>query len=166
MITLLRVAASFAIVGVLLWLFMRAGSGRLGALISGTSNGRTNDPLAVLVRRQLTKNAGIALVRAGERTLLVGVTDGGVQLLAEGDDLLTDGVDAQIAAEGPLADRVAVVHENDVVSDRALSPITTSSQLATTNLPNARTRLGRARQPRSPRMSFVAALRELTVRRS
>lgn len=166
MITFLRVAASFAIVGVLLWLFMRAGSGRLGALISGAGNGRNGDPLAVLGRRQLSKNAGIALVRAGERTLLVGVSDGGVQLLAEGDDLLDDASDATLVLGRATTGQVAVVHQNDVVSDRALSPLAIAEHPSATDLPNARTRLGRAHRPRSPRMSFVSALREMTVRRS
>ncbi len=164
MITFLRVVASFAIVGVLLWLFVRAGNGRLGALISGSGNGRPNDPLSVLGRRQLTKNAGLALVRAGERTLLVGVTDHGVRLIAEGDDLLDETADAQVDARQPNG-QTSVVQSDDIVSDRRGTPIDLAAHAAS-DLPNARTRFGRANRPTSPRMSFVAALREMTVRRS
>ena len=157
MITVLRVLASFAIVGVLLWLFMRASNGKLGAIMTGTAKGRLTDPLAVLDRRQLTKNAGIALVRAGERHLLVGVSDQGVQLLAEGDDLAP--AEALDAVGNPSGATNATVHTSDVVSHRR-------DTTASTDLPNARTRFGRASQPRTPRMSFIAALRESTVRRS
>ena len=172
MITLLRVLASFAIVGVLLWLFMRASHGKLGALMTGGARGRLHDNLAVLDRRQLTKNAGIALVRAGERHLLVGVSDQGVRLLAEGDDLAPEEATDTVTAV-TTGDRVAVVRPHDVVSDRALAPSalsptgrSTRADHRTTDLPSARTRFGRAVQPTSPRMSFIAALREMTVRRS
>lgn len=162
MITILRVLASFAIVGVLLWIFVRASNGRLGALMSGATRGRVHDHLAVLDRRQLTKNAGIALVRAGDRHLLVGVGDQGVQLLAEGDDLAP--ADASTAAE--TGERIAVVRTNDVVSERSLLPSAPKIDRTPLDLPGARTRFGRAFQPTSPRMSFIAALREMTVRRS
>lgn len=157
MLTILRVAASFAIVGVLLWCFMRASNGKLGKLVSGTSKGRLSDPLSVLDRRQLTRTTGIALIRAGERHLLVGVSDQGVQLLAEGDDLaLTEDT---IAIGAPSSE--AVVVPADVVSDTALK-INTQK----TDQPDAWTRSGSTFGSRSPRMSFVAALREMTVRRS
>lgn len=176
MLTLLRVAASFAIVGVLLWFFMRASTGKLGKLVSGTSNGRNSDPLAVLDRRQLTRTTGLALIRAGDRHLLVGVSDQGVQLLAEGDDLAT--VEDTVAEGAPGSS--AVVVPNDVVSEAALTPTAlTTNALAQdkrrgadrvtvtpvdTDQPDAWTRSGTALGPRSPRMSFVAALREMTVR--
>ena len=155
MLTILRVAASFAIVGILLWFFMRASNGKLGKLVSGTSKGRVSDPLSVLDRRQLTRTTGIALIRAGERHLLVGVSEQGVQLLAEGDDLAL----AEEAIGAPGSD--AIVIPSDVVSDAALSTTSTN-----TDQPDAWTRSGSAFGPRSPRMSFVAALREMTVRRS
>lgn len=163
MITLLRVLASFAIVGVLLWAFVRASNGRLGALMTGTARGRLTDPIFVVGRHQLTKNTGIALVRAGERHLLVGVSDQGVQLLAEGDDLLTEDALAQERSSS-----VAVVRADDVVSHSRLDPraALTNRNNNDLDLPSARTRFGRATGPKPPRMSFVAALREMTVRRS
>jgi len=154
MLTLLRVLASFAIVGVLLWLFMRASNGRLGSVLSGTAKGRLGEPLSVLDRRQLTRSTGIALVRAGERHLLVGVSDQGVQLLAEGDDLAATTDDPATLHGSPSS--TAIVTPGDVVNDTAL----------TSDQPDAWTRSGTAFGPRTPRMSFVAALREMTVRRS
>lgn len=157
MLTILRVAASFAIVGVLLWCFMRASNGKLGKLVSGTSKGRLTDPLSVLDRRQLTRNTGIALIRSGERHLLVGVSDQGVQLLAEGDDLTL--VENAIESGAPGSE--AVVLPADVVSETALTIDTKK-----TDQPDAWTHSGPTFGSRSPRMSFVAALREMTVRRS
>ena len=150
MLTILRVAASFAIVGVLLWFFMRASNGKLGKLVSGTSKGRLTDPLSVIDRRQLTRTTGIALVKAGDRHLLLGVSDQGVQLLAEGNDLSTPEQTVEVGAPGSHA----VVIPTDVVSESAID----------LDQPDAWTRSGTAAGPRSPRMSFVAALREMTVR--
>lgn len=154
MLTVLRVVASLAIVAVLLWLFVRASNGKLGALLAGSPGGRLDSALDVLERRQLTRSASIALVRAGERHLLVGVTDHGVQLLAEGDDLEP----AAAVADGAPSSS-AVVVPRDVVSDRAVASI--DDPTLTSDQPSAWTRSGRP-----PRMSFVAALREMTVRRS
>ena len=164
MLTILRVVASFAIVGVLLWVFMRASNGKLGKLVSGTTKGRLSDPLSILDRRQLTRSTGIALIRAGERHLLVGVSDQGVQLLAEGDDLATVEEPATLGAPGSDA----IVVPTDVVSQTRL-PLTRSKTAVSrtaidTDQPDAWTRSETAHGPRSPRMSFVAALREMTVR--
>jgi flagellar biogenesis protein FliO len=176
MITILRVVASFAIVGLLLWFFMRASNGKLGALLSGNAKGEAGNPLAVLDRRQLTKSAGIALVRAGNRHLLVGIGDHGVQLLAEGDDL-TAGMSTSHSTDRITLDQVAVVRHDDVVSETPLTVVgararnttiadTASVAIEHIDQPGARTRLGRGTAPHPPRMSFVAALREMTVRRS
>lgn len=158
MLTVLRVLGSFVIVALLLWLFVRASNGRLGALITGSPGGRLDDALSVLERRQLTKSAAIALIRAGERHLLVGVTDQGVQLLAEGDDLGAVPDQRSIPADGAPSSS-AVVVPRDVVSDRVLTA--SDDGALPLDQPGAWTRSGR-----QPRMSFVAALREMTVRRS
>ncbi len=175
MLTLLRVLASFAIVGLLLWFFLRASNGKLGAMVSGHTKGQTSDPIAILDRRQLTKNAGIALVRAGERHLLIGVGDEGVRLLAEGDDLMQVVEPAQDTSELALG-RTAIVRPEDVVSEtrltlgarvrNSMAGDTAGVAIEHIDQRGARTRLGRASAPHPPRMSFVAALREMTVRRS
>ena len=175
MLTIFRVVGSFAIVGLLLWFFMRASNGKLGAMMSGQTKGQGGEPLAVLERRQITKNAGIALVRAGERHLLIGIGDQGVRLLAEGDDLVQE-VEAVHSTSDIALDRVAVVRPEDVVSEKRLRlgtrarnatlVDTAGVSLERIDQPGARTRLGRGTAPHPPRMSFVAALREMTVRRS
>lgn len=144
MMLALRIVASFAIVGLLLWTLTRASRGRLGKLLTGSANGRAADPLAVLERRQVTRSAGVAIVRAGTRHLLVGISENGVHLLAEGDDLVPDEPDDDL-------DEDLDPSNLDSTDDRSRS---------------ARTRLGRAVRPSSPRMSLLAALREKTVRRS
>jgi flagellar biogenesis protein FliO len=140
----LRIAASFALVGLLLWLFARAGAGRLGLLIGGPGRRNGLDPLDVIDRRQLTKSTGVAVIRAGTRHFLVGVSDTGVQMLAEGDDLLSPPDDA--ADDLDLTGK----RSTDIASDIA----------------SARTRSARAPVPDPPRMNPFIALREKTVRRS
>ena len=188
MATFLRVALSFAAVGGLLWLFARAGRGRLGALLAGTVGKPSSDPLVVLERRQLTKSSGVALLRVGRRHLLVGVGDDSVQLLAEGDDLLVEqSLDGPGEAEtakrrhGSGVDApgdherfpIELPEHDDSSRPIALADVELGAAMhapsdgaAPSDLQRARTRLPRAVRPDPPRTSFVDALREMTVRRS
>ncbi len=51
--------------------------------------GGTNEaPIAVISRQVMGKGSSVVVLRAGQRHLLVGVTDHQMSLLAEGDDLL------------------------------------------------------------------------------
>lgn len=52
--------------------------------------GRTavrRDVLQVLARQSLSRSASVAIVRAADRTLVIGVSDNGVSLLAEVDPM-------------------------------------------------------------------------------
>lgn len=153
--TVLRIVLSFAMVGLLLWLFARASRGRLGSVLTGSIGGSRANPLSVLDRCQLTKGTAVALVRAGERHLLIGVAEGRVELLAEGSDLITPGSDAE---------------DLDTTIDLATtdSPITElpATNPPTTDPPGARTHPQGAPSPTPPRTSLIDALRERTVRRS
>lgn len=72
-----------AVVG-LLWLTNRLGrGGRFSQLFQGS----TEAEVEIRAQRGLGRNASVALIRSGDRHLLVGVTEHGVSLLAEGDDL-------------------------------------------------------------------------------
>lgn len=73
---ILRVGFSLVIVGGLLWLLTRVLRG---------PGGRGGDALAVLARQQLTRGGAVAVVRVAGRTLVLGVTDQRVNLLAETD---------------------------------------------------------------------------------
>ena len=157
MMTFLRVALSFAAIGGLLWLFARAGRGRFGELLAGTVGKASADPLVVLDRRQLTRNSGVALLRAGSRHLLVGIGEGGVQLLTEGDDLVVE----------PAEVDPSPAKASQETGNGPALPTTTGVALAAhPDLQSARTCLPRALRPDPPRTSLVDALREKTVRRS
>ena len=77
-----RVVLSLAVVLGLLWLMTRISSRRLG--------GGRRSPLRVLGRQALGRNASVAVVEAGDRVLLVGVSEHGVNLLTELDPLALD----------------------------------------------------------------------------
>ncbi len=79
-----RMAASLLVIGGLLWMVQRIGRRRLGGLGRSVAA-----PIEVTARKQLTRASSIALVRAGERNLLIGITDTGVSLIAEGEDLMS-----------------------------------------------------------------------------
>jgi flagellar biogenesis protein FliO len=84
---LLRLVISLAIMGVLLWGVVRVGRGRRGRALLGAVAGARVDQIELRARRQLSRSASLTLVRVGSRTLLLGIGDGGVAVLAEGDDL-------------------------------------------------------------------------------
>ncbi len=154
--TFIRIVASFATVGVLLWFFARASRGRLGDLLSGSMKGTKAEPISILDRRQLSRNNAVAIIRAGSRHLLIGIGDSGVQLLAEGDDLVPDDhTEVASAATEPLG---------DPFDDPGLDGQTTETP--GTDRRSAWTRLQRAPQPFPPRTSVIEALRTRTVRRS
>ena len=94
---LVRMLASLVVVGVLLWALAKAARSR-----GFTALGR--GPIHVQAQRALNRSASLVLVKVGERQLLLGVGDQGVQVLAEGDELAADVVDegaADVAAEIP-----------------------------------------------------------------
>lgn len=77
---LLRMIGSLAVVAFLLWALTRLARSR-GLGTPG------NDLIDVRAQRGLSRNASLILVQVGAKHLLLGVADGGVQVLSEGDDL-------------------------------------------------------------------------------
>jgi flagellar biosynthetic protein FliO len=79
-----------AIMAAAAWVLKRVASGGLGA----AARGRAGRPvrIEVLARQSLGRRSSIALVRAGSRGLVLGVTDQHVTLLAEtsADELIAD----------------------------------------------------------------------------
>jgi len=74
---------------------VRPKSGRFTALASsvkktkvGRRAARRRAQLDVIARQPLGKSASVAVVRVGDRTMLIGVTDASVQLLSEVDAAL------------------------------------------------------------------------------
>jgi flagellar biogenesis protein FliO len=83
---LVRMLASLVVVGVLLWALAKMARNRgFSALGRG--------PIDVQAQRALNRSASLVLVRVGGRQLLLGVGEQGVQVLAEGDELVADLVD-------------------------------------------------------------------------
>ena len=69
-----------AVIVVLAYLFTRYAAGRGGGFLGA---GGGNEQFKVLARLPLGREQSAALIRAGERYLLLGVTPSGVTLLAE-----------------------------------------------------------------------------------
>ncbi len=139
----LRMILALAILVVVL-----LGAGRLARKRLGGA-GRMPE-IEIAARRQLTKTSTLAVVRAGQRHVLIGVNDHAITVLAEGQDLLADddGVESEPGSE-PVVD------------------IRTPEQQATAG--DGRRREARRPGPTirsaGPRSSVVEALRDLTVRR-
>ena len=72
-----RITLSLAAVLGLMWLLARAARKPLKARAAGA--------VAVLARQQLSRNASVAVVRVGDRALIIGVTEAQVSLLGETD---------------------------------------------------------------------------------
>lgn len=78
---LVRMAGSLAVVIFLIWVLVKLARSRgLG--------GAGQDLIAVRAQRGLTRSTSLMLVQVGSRNLLLGVADGGVEVLSEGDDLV------------------------------------------------------------------------------
>lgn len=164
------IVALLFVAGVLYVLTRAARAGKLGFLL-GTGNER--DDLEITAQRALGRHTSVALLRAGDRHLLIGVSDQGVQLLAEGPDLAP-------ALEGPNLDlteptpdtgadpiTAAGAHERadtgSVESDRTPSnPGQAAPKHLPTTAPTPRPALLSSTQPR---MTLIESLRELTVRK-
>jgi flagellar protein FliO/FliZ len=76
LVVVLRVLVSLAVVVALVWYLAR----RLGR---GHADASREAEVRVLDRHSLSKHAGVAVVAAGDRRLLVGFADAGVQLITE-----------------------------------------------------------------------------------
>ncbi len=161
---MLRLLLALAFVGGLLWFMAR--SAKAGKFTFLLGNGPTQDALEITSQRPLGRNSSVALVRVGERHLLLGVSDHGVQLLAEGDDLCSplsedtsdqdDRID--LAEHEPRAiSASSVASKGRTASDPSTSP--DKRQAAPKHLPAMFS-------PTQPRMSLIESLREITVRKS
>src|SRR2546421_12187413 len=82
----LRIGFSLLVVLGLLWV--------LAKLARRPLAGRGGGTVAVLARQQITRGATVAVVRVLDRALIVGVTDGQVNLLGEADLAAGSGVSA------------------------------------------------------------------------
>jgi flagellar protein FliO/FliZ len=135
----LRVVIALVLVVGVMWV--------LAKLARKPMRGRAASTLDVLARAQLSRNAGVAVVRVNDVALVVGVTDGGVSLLRE--------LDAEaFATKADEPERTAVDVEALAAADAP----------ATRPAAGGRTALaGSALSPNTWRQA-VEALRERTAR--
>jgi flagellar protein FliO/FliZ len=91
---------------------------------------RGADRLEVLARRQLTRGASIALIRSGQRTLLLGVTDARVSVLADAGLA----ADPPRRSDAPLAD-ASPADASPADASPALPPAAELPQPPTAELP-------------------------------
>ncbi len=154
----IRMVASLMVIGTVVLLAQRLTRSRLGARMQRSG-------LDIVARRQLTKSSSVVLVRAGNRHVLLGVSDERVAMLTEGDDLVFDDDldDAAVAesidltgeaAAGLTVDELLGVSPN--TPERSADPQPTSG---------ARMLHGRTSSA-TTRMSVIDALRDLTVRKT
>lgn len=83
---LLRVGVAMAVVVAVMWVAARLLARRVGP----TARGGQPPQVELLARRGLSKSSSVAVVRVGTRTLVLGVTDAQVSLLAETEPALFD----------------------------------------------------------------------------
>ena len=129
------------IVGVLLLAakFARKNGGRLPGL------GKRHSSIKVIDRQQLSKTASLAVVQVHDKTMVVGISEHGISMLSEGPALADLESSAAVAA-------------NDVpVPREAKGTLPLGASLAVETASGS---------GHPPRMSFVEALRELTVRKA
>jgi flagellar protein FliO/FliZ len=155
---MLRLLTALAFVGGLLWFMTR--SAKNGKFTFLLGSGPTQDSLEVTSQRPLGRNSSVALVRAGERHLLLGVSEHGVQLLAEGADLCSP-IKEPTSDQDDRIDLAALARGDAPSTDAGPTGSNTSDrrQAAPKHLPAMFT-------PTQPRMTLIESLRELTVRKS
>src|SRR5438874_10095632 len=77
-----RLIVSMGVVLAVMWLVAKFVRGRN---IGGMRKAGSNASIEVLARQSFGKNSSVAIVRAGGKALVIGVTDSQVTLLAEAD---------------------------------------------------------------------------------
>jgi flagellar biogenesis protein FliO len=124
--------------------------------------GKREPAIEVIERQSITRNASVAVVRVGDRTLVVGVTEHEVSLLTDqvgldptdaGTDVVTDQSVSFPQEPAPPAGSRPVTQISAVREAKGMLPLAPGSATLDVAVPD-----------RPTRMSFVDALREMTVR--
>jgi flagellar protein FliO/FliZ len=165
-----RVLLSLALVLGVMWVLGRWARSRTG------TKGKSRETLTVLARQQLTRNASVAVVKIADRALVLGVTDGHVNLLGDADLSaveagLTPATGRRSAARAATAPRPLTVTPDELDDDlRALIPSTSASASAPrrasrhASKPAGRSALEGSALSLSTWVQAIDAVRERTVR--
>ncbi len=130
-------------------------------MFRGNGVGTPNESLELVARRQISKNVGVVLVRSGTRHFLLGTGDTGLQVLAEGDDLMIEGPAPEPAPTRTSALALLAGDGGETMQDVARTERPTRMSRAT-----AWTRPANPQGSNPARMNLFQAIREVTVRRS
>jgi flagellar biogenesis protein FliO len=138
----------------------------LGGLVAAPAllrraRGATPDGIRVLGRTALHKQAVVAVVAVGERRLLVGAGEHGVQLLAELDPTADDTPQHRTDVPG---DTLEVHRIAPSIDDRMDAVATTSTSAVASTLPAELAALPLVGVPAGPGIGLVDRLRAMTVR--
>jgi flagellar biogenesis protein FliO len=168
----LRMLVSLGFVAGLGWLATQVARTRL------IGPGSRRAELRVCARQQVTRSATVAVLQAGDRHFLIGATDAGVTLLAEGDGLAPPlegpadqppGDESGPAVEPDGSDGVGDGVGDGVVPDSGILDVRAGDPEADADggpKRDAGKRHGRAFGSVPAGMGVIEALRERTVRRS
>ena len=105
---LVRLGFSLSLVFGLMWVAAKMIRGRGAALLRSRV-----DHLEVIERKPLGKGSSIAIVRVGDDTLTVGITESSISLLGHAEIELLADADAASGVETPTAPVVALVPPGD-----------------------------------------------------
>lgn len=147
-----RVMLSLAFVLGLMWIIGRWAKSRTGG------KGKSRDTMTVLARQQLTRNSAVAVVQIADRALVLGITDGQVNLLSDTDPALFE------PASNPGRRRLALPAVRATIADAAEPPDAGGESPAPTTRRGSRSLEGSALSA-ATWLQAVDALRERTVRR-
>jgi flagellar biosynthetic protein FliO len=147
----LRVGFSLAVVLAMIWAAARFAK-RRGKILAGQGDATS---LEVVARRQLGRRGSLGVVESGDRTLLVGVTENHISLVADlSDPSRSAAPDVDVRPE-----RV----RRGAASEAEVVPLAVDELLSAERLGLDSPVAERGAAPR--RESLVDALRDLTVRR-
>ena len=155
---LLRLGFSLAFVLGLIWcaawVARRRNGQSAGPMKLGRRETKAKSPgIEVLERRSVGRHGAVAVVRVGTRCLLVGITEQQVQLLSE--------IDSETGTDADLEPN----HTPEF--DVQLGDVDLTDARPAETIQMAARRTGpHGTESRSPRMTLVDAMRELTVRRT
>ncbi|MGB6056759.1 MAG: flagellar biosynthetic protein FliO [Microthrixaceae bacterium] len=142
-----------ALVGGITWVLRRRG------LLAGGLGGKSTGRLQILDRKSLNKHASLVVARVGDTSVLLGVTEQNVTVLSDSDGLgagwyAPPGTSPQ-SQQNTENEPQATAAEQKPAELKIVGPRRTGTPVSTAAVATD-----------STGMSFVEALRELTVRRS